>query len=95
MSTPRAPGTDSSKMMGSSQRAWWKRRGVGLGRDGVPAQRRSSEHLLEAVDEAVDLGLVLHLGHRVERALPERGELPREVGAAEDAPLEQRRVDLG
>ncbi len=75
-------------MMGSSQRAWWKRRGMGLGAMACFA-RTVIGAPPEGLDQTVDLGLGADLGHRVQRALAEFGELAGEVGAAEIPPFQQ------
>ena len=95
--TPRAPGlADSSKMIGSSQRAWWKRRGDGLGPTGRPALTTGPSLVVlmpstsaSAAASRSMSALRVDLGDADQGALAELGKLAREVLAAEDAALEQ------
>ena len=97
------PGALSSKMTGSSQRAWWKRRGIGLGPIGSArrcCRRRGASGDVGAligapprsvVGQPVDVGLRVHLGDADERRLAQRREARAERSLPPKMPaLEQR-----
>ena len=56
----------------------------------VVAPERHRDHLRHGSDEPVEVGLRVHLGDAVEGALPELGEVARQVLAAEDAAAARR-----
>src|SRR5574341_247900 len=96
--TPVRPGEDRSKMVGSTIFTFFP-----FALSGAPwavfvcsidEASLIMAHLRKGLDESINIFLAIHLGHRDQHVILERGIILAKIVSAENAVLEQMRVDF-
>src|SRR5574341_1925037 len=92
--TPVRPGEDRSKMVGSTIFTFVALTGGTVFVCSIDEASLIMAHLRKDVDESINIFLAIHLGHRDQHVILERGIILAKIVSAENAVLEQMRVDF-